>query len=78
MKFIHNEEIMTIPDYFTFEAPGSFSRPGGVRDVLQQTGDRDPLPMMGHSTIGHSLDALRQRHLTRPIRDIPYAPSIGR
>ena len=78
VKFIHNEEIMTIPDYFTFEAPGSFSRPGGVRDVFQQTGDRDPLPMMGHSTIGHGLDADRLEHDSRPIRSVPRTPNVGR
>lgn len=79
-KFLREEEIMTIPDYFSFSGgPGSFRQPDEVRDVFQWTGDRDPLVMMAHSTIGHHLDALRLRHDdTRPIRGVPYKSGVGR
>ncbi len=78
IRFIHEEEIMTIPDYFSFRGPGPFSRPGGVRDVFQWTGDCDPLVMMAHSTIGHALDALRLERDTRPIRGVPRTLNVGR
>ena len=70
------QEIMTIPDYFKLRKPGPFTPPGpgGVRDVFRQTGDRDPLPMFAHESIGHDLDAQRLQHDTRPIRGVPRTP----
>ncbi|MFQ5865726.1 MAG: DUF885 family protein [bacterium] len=74
MKFLQEEEILSIPDYLDIEgylhrsplaAPEEWPRP---RDFFEQTGDREPLPEQTHEFIGHYLDMLRSQHDQRPIR----------
>jgi len=73
-QFLHDEKIMTIPDYLDI---AGYLHPGGVpqeepwprpMDFFEQTGDREPLPEQTHEFIGHYFDEVRQSHDTRPIR----------
>jgi len=73
-KFLHEQKIMTIPEYL--DSLG-YLDPGGIprveewpreRDFFEQTGDREPLPELTHEFIGHYFDHLRHKRDKRPIR----------
>ena len=68
LQFIRDNEILTIPDYLTFNEPEPYDRPGGLRSFFQQAGDRDPRPLRAHNLPGHRLDSLMRERDERPIR----------
>ncbi len=74
MKWLQDEEIMTVPDYLDIEGylrrrplegPEKWPR---ARDYFEQTGDREPLPEQTHEFIGHYFDFQRHKRDQSPIR----------
>jgi len=74
LNFLHEKEILTIPDYLKPLPPKAWkdfpSRQGGnVRDFFEQCEDRNPLPSpLIHEFLGHHFDELCFQRDSRPIR----------
>jgi hypothetical protein len=68
IEFVQREEIMTLPSFPPPSDPASeFNRPE-PRDYFQHFLDRDPVPLIPHSMLGHNPDERRQLTDQRPIR----------
>jgi len=68
VEFVQREEIMTLPSFPPPSAPATeFSRPE-PRDYFHHFLDRDPVPLIPHSMLGHNPDERRQLSDQRPIR----------
>jgi len=82
LKFLRDEQIMTVPDWLVppvgegpYELPtdhdptkgGPFDPPV-QRHFFRQTEDRDPRPLRAHNLPGHQLDQEMLKRDTRPIR----------
>jgi len=68
IDFVQREEIMTLPSFPPPSDPASeFNRPE-PRDYFHHFLDRDPVPLIPHSMLGHNPDERRQLTDQRPIR----------
>ncbi len=68
IEFVRREEIMTLPSFPPPSAPATeFSRPE-PRDYFHHFLDRDPVPLIPHSMLGHNPDERRLLTDERPIR----------
>lgn len=68
VEFVQREEIMTLPEFPAPSAPPTeFKRPA-PRDYFHHFLDRDPVPLIPHSMLGHNPDERRQLVDKRPIR----------
>jgi hypothetical protein len=65
LKFLREEEILTVPDYLVPTDPRSW---GVERDFFQQCYLREPLPEQTHGFIGHHFDGLRSQRDNRLIQ----------
>jgi hypothetical protein len=78
MRFLQDEEIMTVPDYLqdTLQRTVGFIPPGGLRDFFTQVDYHDSLPMRCHGT--HWFDLARMKHEPHPspIRRVPLLYNI--
>jgi len=72
LNFLKKEEILSVPDYLVLLPLVSFKLPLQPYDFFQQCMIRDPLPLMPHDFVGHSLDAKRHERDSRPIRGIEF------
>jgi uncharacterized protein (DUF885 family) len=85
LRFLREEEIMTVPEWLvprTGEGPyilpadrdplkpGPFDAPI-QRHFFRQAEDRDPIALRAHNVPGHLYDTLLQERDTRPIRGEP-------
>ncbi len=78
MKFLRDEEIMTVPEYLkdTLQRNVGFIPPDGLRDFFTQVDYHDSLPMRCHGT--HWFDLARMKHEphSSPIRSVPLLYNI--
>lgn len=65
--FVQDEQIMTLPELAPSKPSTKFERPE-PRDYFEQIHDRDPVPLIPHSMLGHEPDEIRQPKDPRPIR----------
>ena len=65
--FLQKEEIMTLPELAPAHLSTHFTRPV-PRDYFEQILDRDLVPLLPHSFLGHDPDENRQKKDMRPIR----------
>ena len=72
LNFLKKEKILTVPDYMVLEPLTSFRLPEKPYDFFQECQIRDPLPLMPHDFVGHSLDAKRHMRNSHPIRGVEF------
>lgn len=65
--FVQKEQIMTLPELAPRKLSTRFVRPE-PRDYFEQVLDRDPVPLLPHSFLGHFPDEIRQEKDPRPFR----------
>ena len=68
--FVRNEEIMTLPELAPRKPPkdSTGSNEPEKRDYFDEILERDPVPLIPHSFLGHDPDEIRMKNDTRPIR----------
>ncbi len=71
-NFLKNDQVFSIPDYFSPEYPQPWSqvygRQGNEPEFFQRCEDLDPIPQILHNSVGHRLDRLRASQDDHPIR----------
>ena len=78
LNFLKKEEILTVPDYMVLKPLISFKLPDKPSNFFQECQIRDPLPLMPHDFVGHSLDAKRHTHDNRSIRGVQFHGDMER
>ncbi len=77
LKFLHEEEIFTVPDFLTGTGPDVVApawngpeRQSGIREFFENCSDRDPQQQIIHNFAGHHYDELLLQRDDRPIRGV--------
>ncbi len=84
LKFLHEEEIFTVFDFFKPTGPDTVTphwdgpERWGIREFFENCSDRDVMQQIIHNFAGHHYDGLLSERDDRPIRGVRRRYGMGR